>query len=294
MTIENNMAQVYNRLSTLYPQQAAELTGQSRAEARNDVRAQAYTTLVAGLSRYSESWNATLRASPAPIDTSPAQNVLKAVEPLLNSLQLSTGKPLPPDKEGHYSDKEIYDYVTYSLDQMQTNYMDVYAQVTEQYQLFMQDVNSFKSSIAQYMTAEDDTVDLAMSSIEAELKKVSDKWSVTPILEVDNEADALYWQDQLGLPFVENGGTYSFYVNLQPITDMQEAIDALPDDGVLSTARFNQWQNSINSSCSTVESDTQIIAQKYSQANTIFNNLAKILSSTMDALYQTDKEFLRN
>ena len=76
------------------------------------------------------------------------------------------------------------------------------------------------------------------------------------------------------------------------MNDLLDAVSKLKSP--VSTQVFSEWQNSVNTACSTVESDTQIMAQKYSQANTVFNNLAKILSSTMDALYQTDKQFLSN
>ncbi|MDK7602850.1 IpaD/SipD/SspD family type III secretion system needle tip protein [Citrobacter freundii] len=44
---------------------------------------------------------------------------------------------------------------------------------------------------------------------------------------------------------------------------------------------------------STVESQSQVMSEKLSQANTIFNNLTKVLSSTIEALLETQKEFLK-
>lgn len=247
-----------------------------------------YEKLATELQSYAQSWQESLQARGQLIDTSPAQTVLKAIQPLLSSSQ----KSLSSGSDGVISDWEIYDQVCEKLDYMQTNYMGIYAQVTEQYQLYMQDVNSFKISLTNYMDNGTDEIKLDLAGIESEIDKVIDKWEQTPILTVDTKEDADYWQDQLGLPYTEGADGYSFYVNLQPMYDIRDSVNQLSSP--LSTARFNQWQNSVNSACSTIESDTQIIAQKYSQANTVFNNLAKILSATMDSLYQTDKEYLRN
>lgn len=257
-------------------------------ESTTDHLNQKHAKLVSGLQSYQKLWLETLKSQDVSIDTSPAQNVLKAIRPLLDS----SGDNLCSGVNDMVSDWEIYDDVCKKLAYMQDNYMDIYAQVTEQYQLYMQDVNTFKASLTSYMDNGTDEIKLNLAGIKDEITKVIDKWQKNPILTVGSKEEADYWQDQLGLSYRVNGANYYFFANLQPMYDIRDSVNKLSSP--LSTARFNQWQNSVNSACSTIESDTQIIAQKYSQANTVFNNLAKILSSTMDSLYQTDKEFLRN
>ncbi|WP_284200661.1 IpaD/SipD/SspD family type III secretion system needle tip protein [Citrobacter freundii] len=61
----------------------------------------------------------------------------------------------------------------------------------------------------------------------------------------------------------------------------------------ISSGMFNEWENSMNTMSSTVESQSQVMSEKLSQANTIFNNLTKVLSSTIEALLETQKEFLK-
>lgn len=61
----------------------------------------------------------------------------------------------------------------------------------------------------------------------------------------------------------------------------------------ISSSLFNEWENSMNTMSSTVESQSQVMSEKLSQANTIFNNLTKVLSSTIEALQETQKEFLK-
>lgn len=61
----------------------------------------------------------------------------------------------------------------------------------------------------------------------------------------------------------------------------------------ISSSLFNSWENSMNTMSSTVESQSQVMSEKLSQANTIFNNLTKVLSSTIEALQETQKEFLK-
>ncbi len=65
------------------------------------------------------------------------------------------------------------------------------------------------------------------------------------------------------------------------------------DSASISSSMFNEWENSMNTMSSTVESQSQIMSEKLSQANTIYNNLTKVLSSTIEALLETQKEFLK-
>lgn len=61
----------------------------------------------------------------------------------------------------------------------------------------------------------------------------------------------------------------------------------------VSTSVFNEWENSMNTMSSTIESQSQVMSEKLNQANTIYNNLTKVLSSTIEALLETQKEFLK-
>lgn len=241
------------------------------------------------LADYEKQWHSSFSENGELIDVNKAKDILTQIHSLYEP---SLRSNLKSDPTAVKSDWEIYDEVCEGLKNMQENYMDIYAQVTDQYQLYMKDVSSFKSSLTSYMDNGTDNINLDIPGIKKEITTIIDKWSTTPILTVYSQEDADYWADQLGLPYKKDGNTYSFYVNLEPMNDLLDAVSKLKSP--VSTQVFSEWQNSVNTACSTVESDTQIMAQKYSQANTVFNNLAKILSSTMDALYQTDKQFLSN
>lgn len=210
-------------------------------------------------------------------------------------------------KEGKtpQSSWDIYDYLSDNLNYLQGNYMDRYSEVTEKYQKFMSDFNKLKTEMSEFTKASKDDVKVDLKGLYKKLKDFKEKWekSGEALLQLPNDAKgketAEYWKKQLGIDYKIVDGKYTFLAKIGPIDTMMKALTKMGDvekdnEVTLTMARFNEWQNSINSANSTIESDTQIVSQKFSQANTIFNNLTKILSSTIDALYQTDKEFLRN
>ncbi|OON41059.1 hypothetical protein BTJ39_03560 [Izhakiella australiensis] len=209
------------------------------------------------------------------------------------------------EEKNPQSSWEIYEYLSDNLTYLQENYMDCYSKATGKYQDFMSDFNKLKTEMSGFTTPGKDDVKVDLKGLYKKLKDFKEKWEKSGQALLQFPADekgketAEYWKKQLGIDYKIVDGKYTFLAKTGPIDTMMEALKKMGDvnkDGevTLSMARFNEWQNSINSANSTVESDTQIMSQKFSQANTIFNNLTKILSSTIDALYQTDKEFLRN
>ncbi|MGY9368917.1 IpaD/SipD/SspD family type III secretion system needle tip protein [Citrobacter pasteurii] len=89
----------------------------------------------------------------------------------------------------------------------------------------------------------------------------------------------------------EGGDKANIYVSPASTWDFEG--QGANDSVTISSGIFNEWENSMNTMSSTVESQSQVMSEKLSQANTIFNNLTKVLSSTIEALQETQKEFLK-
>ncbi|MCW2482572.1 IpaD/SipD/SspD family type III secretion system needle tip protein, partial [Candidatus Symbiopectobacterium sp. NZEC135] len=68
------------------------------------------------------------------------------------------------------------------------------------------------------------------------------------------------------------------------------------DDGSytdVSTTRYQAWLASFNSVSSAFQSNMQSFAQRYSQANSTFDNLNKVLSSVISTLGESAREVLK-
>ena len=89
----------------------------------------------------------------------------------------------------------------------------------------------------------------------------------------------------------EGGDKANIYVSPASTWDFEG--QGANDSVTISSGIFNEWENSMNTMSSTVESQSQVMSEKLGQANTIFNNLTKVLSSTIEALLETQKEFLK-
>ena len=107
------------------------------------------------------------------------------------------------------------------------------------------------------------------------------------------EADAKKWAEEMGLdPSCVrklDDGTYVVTVDLGPI---QEMIKNLPNTHVTATD-FQIWKAGFDSMDEKMKNTLQTLTQKYSNAQSMTDNLIKVLSATISSLLETDKAFLQ-
>ncbi|MGL4604005.1 MAG: type III secretion system needle tip protein SctA [Iodobacter sp.] len=108
------------------------------------------------------------------------------------------------------------------------------------------------------------------------------------------EADAKKWAEEMGLdPSCVRklaNGSYVVTVDIGPIKEM---IDNLPDNGSISSTDFQIWKAGFDAMDEKMKNTLQTLTQKYSNAQSMTDNLIKVLSSTISSLLETDKAFLQ-
>ncbi|EPA3644467.1 IpaD/SipD/SspD family type III secretion system needle tip protein, partial [Escherichia coli] len=61
----------------------------------------------------------------------------------------------------------------------------------------------------------------------------------------------------------------------------------------ISTAEYQAWLAGYNSQAENMKTDVQVITTKYSTANSTYDTIIKLLSSTITALFDSAKDYLR-
>ncbi|GKW40846.1 IpaD/SipD/SspD family type III secretion system needle tip protein [Pectobacterium parvum] len=105
--------------------------------------------------------------------------------------------------------------------------------------------------------------------------------TLEPAYHVEDDGAIIFNLDQYDKA-VKN--TYPSYLNIT-ITD---------DRYYPSTASYQAWLATFNSSGSALQSNMQSFAQRYSQANSIFDNLNKALSGTISSLGESAKDVFKS
>ncbi|WP_273826064.1 IpaD/SipD/SspD family type III secretion system needle tip protein [Pseudomonas asplenii] len=167
-------------------------------------------------------------------------------------------------------------------------YLNIYKGIVDKFSAFFDAFNSqITSKLQQWMEAVNEGKDIELDV--GELKKALEAL----LAELDDELfkgskeDAAKWCEALGLPascLRDNGdGTWSVLIDRSPLTQMLDDLGAFKLDGngkvVLDSASFQAWQTGFNAQTERLKNKLQELTQKYSSANTTYDNFIKVLSN---------------
>ena len=189
-------------------------------------------------------------------------------------------------------------------------YLDVYARMVEAYaQLFAELNEEVIGKLHQWLNVVGDkgAVQIDVRAIREALDELITKYSLPnpdavlfPVPGEDGSVtgssrdDAMKWLVAMGLPASclkrLPDGSYCVVVDLSPLREMKEGLPS-GDNPELLPARFQAWQAAWNAQIQELESALQKHTQKYSNANSIHDNVQKVISSTLSALFEMLKAF---
>lgn len=193
--------------------------------------------------------------------------------------------PRPP-----VSSWALHDQLLAAIDAMEEGYLDRYQTVVMRYTAFFDDVNQAIAQLPKSLRV-DSGGEITIESEFLELvKQVREKWGRDDVLLTGLTPDeALAWADLLGPLSVASGG--SVKINLEPLDDLISLI-AANELKWLAPAKFAAFQSALEVHTSKLETNMQTLVQKFGTANATFDNLIKVLSSTIASLLEADKNFL--
>ncbi|HHR6406452.1 TPA: type III secretion system needle tip protein SctA [Providencia alcalifaciens] len=220
------------------------------------------------------------------------------------------------------SDAELWEKISKSIGDINDSYLKMYESTVAGYTYFYQ---KFSEKILSQMGSwvqpgkDGNSVKLLANNITATL------WSIVNACEGNNntgdpsyvllppqsgglpvktftEDEAKMWASELGLPSscvqARNGG----YVVLPDLTPLKTMLNELEDlkkangwkDPIeLDNAKYQAWQAGFKSQEENLKTTLQTLTQKYSNANSLYDNLVKVLSSTISSCLETAKSFLQ-
>ena len=227
--------------------------------------------------------------------------------PLMAAVQQARSEALAnaPLANDPPSFKDILDGLQDLIGIVRDDYLDVYASLVEKFSSLYSDFNSeVLSQLERWINATGDKgeIEFDCAGLGKAIQDLMDKYRFpndSAILFPEpgkgaSREDAEKWLKAMGLPASclvgKSDGTFCVVLDLTPFKQMR---DNLPSTGkiTLSASEFQAWQNGFNALQQEVESALQKHTQKYSNANSIHDNVQKTISSTLSALFDMLKAF---
>ncbi|HFW3352374.1 TPA: type III secretion system needle tip protein SctA [Salmonella enterica subsp. enterica serovar Eastbourne] len=252
-------------------------------------------------------------------------NCLKAVtasELLLSSEQrqtlsefCSTNTFYTPVCRTGMSDAELWEKVTDKIAAISDNYLGVYENVVTVYTGFYQNYSDILSRLGGWLLPGQDgnSIKLDVTSLKRELNQLLSKYEhisqntvLFPAqsgntLTGATEAQARQWLEELNLPEGCMKWTNAGYVVLIDLAPVRKMIDDLNELGKpggdskleMDNAKYQAWQSGFKAQEEKMKTTLQTLTQKYSNANSLYDNLVKVLSSTINSCMESAKSFLQ-
>lgn len=213
------------------------------------------------------------------------------------------------------SDAELWEMVTDKISATGEHYLGVYENVVAVYTRFYQDYSNILSALGGWLLPGKDgnNVKLDVTSLMQALNQLlqeygspSEKTVLFPAqsggtLIGATETEARQWLEELNLPetcLKPVGTGYVVLVDLTPVQKMVDDLNGLErpgDDSKLEmdNAKYQAWQSGFKAQEENMKTTLQTLTQKYSNANSLYDNLVKVLSSTISSCMEAAKSFLQ-
>lgn len=210
------------------------------------------------------------------------------------------------------SDAEIWDMVSQNISAIGDNYLGVYENVVAVYTDFYQAFSDILSKMGGWLSPGKDgnTVKLNVDELKSEIRSLVNKYNqVTKNtilfpsqtgsgVTTATRAEAEQWIKELNLPdscLKASGSGYVVLVDTGPLNKMITDLNGIGSGSALEmdNAKYQAWQSGFKAQEENLKTTLQTLTQKYSNANSLYDNLVKVLSSTISSSLETAKSFLQ-
>lgn len=200
----------------------------------------------------------------------------------------------------HTSYAELWARMALAIKEIKGNYVDFYADLMQKYTEMYEDFNtSVQGAATNAVSSGDDgnnvkfnksamgngyaSFDLKINGIDLGCVK---NWDIMTAEERKSMVTTLE-------PAFKVSGRGRIEFNLDQYTAMPRYPSGIDKNSKVSTASYQAWLASFNASGSALQSNMQAFAQRYSQANSTFDNLNKVLSGAIASLAESAKDVLK-
>lgn len=237
------------------------------------------------------------------------QQTLDQVSPLVR---------MPPpqlmvDQKKTVEDKVLWEKIANAIGQIGEEYLGVYENVVSNYTDFYTAYSDILSRMGGWITpgADGNKIKLDVGQLLTALNKLKTDYSLpnksAVLFPTQNDSGGItgsdidtaeQWAKELGLPEScvkqSTDGKYVVVVDLTPVEAMIRDVGALGSGVVeMDNAKFQAWQSGFKAQEENLKNTLQTLTQKYSNANSLYDNLVKVLSSTISSCLETAKSFLQ-
>lgn len=225
-------------------------------------------------------------------------------------------------------DRDICDKIRDLMDTVNEEYLSVFEDAVEKQTEYWRKFTAIQGKLAEFTSASGDNIKLEVTKLIELLEKISSIGHYQPPLSPEynsefviypeqsestvsttiTKEEAKKWAAALGLNddcvveiiIIEEDGSLRFEyvvtVDLKPVQQiLNELLKMQLVQGAvtMNPAKYQAWLTGFNAQTENIKTSCQTVTTKYSSANSLYDSLIKLLTSTISTLMNSNKEYLK-
>ncbi|STQ90231.1 type III secretion system needle tip protein SctA [Iodobacter fluviatilis] len=211
----------------------------------------------------------------------------------------------------------INDNISDAIGDIQDGYLGVYENAVDRYIAFYAEFSKILAALEKLIngSADGQSVNVSMRELGRQLTALKESFfpggqagensvlfppqNGDGIVEGASKGEADQWAKEMGLDpscvkeAPSGSGKYVVTIDIGPIDQMISNLAQGSDPVKMTSTDFQIWKAGFDSMDEKMKNTLQTLTQKYSNAQSMTDNLIKVLSSTISSLLETDKAFLQ-
>ncbi len=200
------------------------------------------------------------------------------------------------------SHSEFYEQIGLLLAALKQNWLSKYQDAMKKFLEFYQEFSDIMEDIKFDGVGDKGDVKMDFSEVQERLKLLMIKYGLSSggLASFDSAEAAKAFKDSLGLPgltIVSVNGKHMVMMDLSSVSQIIKSMNhpLHPDlDPVFTvdSAKYNAWVSAKDSNVEQIKHTSKVLGEKLSETTQQFDNIVKILSSTIDKITDADMSFV--
>ncbi len=194
------------------------------------------------------------------------------------------------------SHAEFYEQIGLLLAALKENWLSKYQDAMKTFLEFYEKFQDIMEKIKVSGVGDKGDVNVDFSDVKPELIALMEKYGMdeNALASFSSEAEAKAFVENMGLPGLEAtpgpDGTYVVKIDLNSVKAL---VDSMHDGSARwDSARYNAWVSNKDGNVEQIKHMSKVLGEKLSETTQQFDNIVKLLSSTIDKITDADMSFV--
>lgn len=204
------------------------------------------------------------------------------------------------------SHAQFFEQISALIAILQTEYLSKFQDALSQFLVFYERFSNIMEMLKPVASGDKGDITIDFTLVHADLKTLANETLNDALVlgKFSSQAAAEAFKKSVGLPDLPlygpgADGMYRLTINLSAVDGLISSMEdedhnPLPKDHKMDSAQYNAWVSAKDSNMEQIKHVSKVLGEKLNEATQKFDNIVKILSSSIDKMTEANMSYVRN